>query len=43
MMQLLGDPAVRTIAVEHRDRLPRFGSEYIEAALTASGRRSNHA
>ena len=26
-------------AFEHRDRLARFGSEYIEAALAASGRR----
>jgi len=25
--------------VEHRDRLARFGSEYIEASLQASGRR----
>jgi putative resolvase len=30
---------VRTVVVEHRDRLARFGSEYIEAALAASGRR----
>lgn len=27
------------IVVEHRDRLVRFGAEYIEAALAASGRR----
>ena len=27
------------IVVEHRDRLARFGSEYIEAALSSSGRR----
>jgi putative resolvase len=38
-MRLLADPAVRTIVVEHRDRLARFGSEYIEAALRAGGRR----
>jgi predicted site-specific integrase-resolvase len=25
--------------VEHRDRFARFGSEYIEAALSAQGRR----
>jgi putative resolvase len=25
--------------VEHRDRFARFGSEYVEAALAASGRR----
>ena len=39
IMRLLADPAVRTIVVEHRDRLARFGSEYIEAALRAGGRR----
>ena len=33
------DPAVRTIVVEHRDRLARFGAEYIEAALAAGGRK----
>ena len=27
------------IVVEHRDRLARFGSEYIEAALAALGRK----
>ena len=39
IMRLLSDPAVQTIVVEHRDRLARFGSEYIEAALAACGRR----
>ena len=39
IMRLLADPTVKTIVVEHRDRLARFGSEYIEATLTASGRR----
>jgi predicted site-specific integrase-resolvase len=39
IMRLLADPAIRTIVVEHRDRLARFGSEYIEAALRAGGRR----
>jgi predicted site-specific integrase-resolvase len=39
MMQLLADPTVKTIVVEHRDRLVRFGSEYIEAALQAAGRK----
>jgi predicted site-specific integrase-resolvase len=24
---------------EHRDRFPRFGAEYVEAALSAQGRR----
>jgi putative resolvase len=27
------------IVVEHRDRLMRFGAEYVEAALAARGRR----
>jgi len=39
LMRLLANPKVGTIVVEHRDRLARFGSEYIEAALMASGRR----
>jgi putative resolvase len=39
IMRLLADPIVRVIIVEHRDRLARFGSEYIECALAASGRR----
>ncbi len=38
-MRLLADPAVSTIVVEHRDRLARFGVEYLEAALRAQGRR----
>jgi predicted site-specific integrase-resolvase len=36
---LLRDPAVTTIVVEHRDRFVRFGAEYVEAALSAQGRR----
>lgn len=39
LIRLLRDPKVTTLVVEHRDRLARFGSEYIEAALTAQGRR----
>ena len=39
IMRLLSDAAVQTIVVEHRDRLTRFGSEYIEAALAACGRK----
>jgi putative resolvase len=39
VMRLLADPAVRTLVVEHRDRLARFGAEYIEAALAAGGRK----
>lgn len=39
MMRLLGKPEVQTIVVEHRDRLMRFGFEYVEAALAAQHRR----
>jgi putative resolvase len=39
IMRLLSDPAVQTIVVEHRDRLARFGSESIAAALAACGRK----
>ena len=38
LLALLSDPSVSTIIVEHRDRLSRFGAEYIEAALNASRR-----
>ncbi len=38
-LALLRDHAVTTIVVEHRDRFARFGAEYVEAALAASGRR----
>jgi len=39
LMNLLADPKVRVILVEHRDRLMRFGFEYVESALAAQGRR----
>lgn len=39
LMRLLTDPDVSAIVVEHRDRLARFGSEYIEGTMAASGRR----
>lgn len=39
MMRLLRDPKVNAILVEHRDRLVRFGFEYIEASLAAQGRK----
>jgi predicted site-specific integrase-resolvase len=39
IIRLLSDSAVQAIVVEHRDRLARFGSEYIEAALAACGRK----
>ena len=38
LLKLLSDPAVGTILVEHRDRLARFGVEYMEAALLSQGR-----
>ncbi|CAI7973454.1 putative resolvase [Frankia sp. Hr75.2] len=38
-LALLRDPDVTTIVVEHRDRFARFGTEYVQAALEASGRR----
>ncbi|MDQ8705267.1 IS607 family transposase [Streptomyces sp. LHD-70] len=37
--RLLGDPAVTTVVVEHKDRLGRVNVELVEAALSASGRR----
>src|SRR4030042_16297 len=38
LLRLLADPKVHRIVVEHRDRLARFGVEYIEATLAAQGR-----
>ena len=38
LVKLLSDPSVGTILVEHRDRLARFGVEYVEAALMSQGR-----
>jgi putative resolvase len=39
LRKLLADVSVKVIVVEHRDRLTRFGFEYLEAAFFASGRR----
>ncbi|MEH1168715.1 IS607 family transposase [Micromonospora sp. CPCC 205539] len=39
LLALLRDPAVTSIVVERRDRIARFGAEYVEAALAAQGRR----
>lgn len=39
LMKLLQDPQTTLILVEHRDRLMRFGSEYVEAALSAYDRK----
>ena len=38
-LTLLRDESVGVIVVEHRDRFVRFGAEYLEAALSAQGRR----
>lgn len=38
MLRLLRNTAVKMIVVEHRDRLMRFGFEYLQAALEAQGR-----
>lgn len=38
LLRVLADSTITTVVVEHRDRLARFGSEYVEAALAASGR-----
>lgn len=39
LRKLLADPTVGTVVVEHRERLARFGVQYVEAALAATGRR----
>jgi hypothetical protein len=39
LMKLLADPSIKTIVVEHRVRLMRFGVEYVECSLQAQGRR----
>ena len=37
--RLVSDHTVGTIVVEHRERLSRFGFEYVEAALAGRGAR----
>lgn len=37
LLQLLADPDVQTVLVEHRDRLMRLGFDYAEAALPCPG------
>ncbi len=39
LLRLLADPRASTILVEHRDRLARFGTEALNAAFAAHGRR----
>lgn len=38
LLKLLQDRTISTVLVEHRERLARFGFEYLEAALSAQGR-----
>lgn len=38
LLKLLSNPEVGRIIVEHRDRLARFGFEFIEAAMMSQGR-----
>jgi len=38
LKRLLSDSSVKLIAIEHKDRLMRFGYEYIESALQSQGR-----
>jgi predicted site-specific integrase-resolvase len=38
LLGILKDPQIKTIIVEHRDRLARFGVEHLETALAAQGR-----
>jgi len=39
LLRIFRNPKVQVIVVEHRDRLMRFGLEYVEATLAAQGRR----
>jgi putative resolvase len=39
LRRILPGPSATVIAVEHRDRLARFGVEQLESALAAAGRR----
>jgi putative resolvase len=39
LMKLLTNQNIKIILVAHRDRLMRFGAEYVESALSAQGRR----
>ena len=43
LRHLVADHTVRTIVVEHRERLCRFGYEYVEAALAGWGAHSGDA
>jgi len=38
LLKLLADPTITVLVVEHRDRLARFGVEFVTAALEAANR-----
>lgn len=38
LLKILARPDISGVVVEHRDRLARFGSEYIEAAMLSAGK-----
>lgn len=39
LLKLIGNPDISCIVVEHRDRLMRFGFEYLESSLAAQNRK----
>jgi predicted site-specific integrase-resolvase len=39
LLRILKDNSITTLVVEHRDRLTRFGFEYLEASLQATNRK----
>jgi len=39
LCNILSDPTITIIVVEHRDRLARFGVEMIESVLNSQGRK----
>lgn len=39
LLKLLTDPTITVIVVEHKDRLTRFGFNYLEQLLAMQGRR----
>ena len=39
LLKLLSDPTVQIIVIEHKDRLMRFGAEYVESVLAAQGKK----
>jgi Predicted site-specific integrase-resolvase len=38
LLKILANPSISIIVVEHRDRIARFGSEYLISTLSASNR-----